>query len=167
MTGSRPEELRRAFDRAFSEPPVVTEESEPLLAFRVAEAALTFRLAEIAGLFAERTVVPLPSHAREFLGILVLRRDVVPVYSLRALLGHTMTVGPPRWLVLARAAKVAFAFDEFDGYLRVPVSAFLLAEGDDVRKHAPAAVQHGDGRRGVVSVEALIATIKDRCGGRV
>jgi chemotaxis signal transduction protein len=141
------------------------EEREPLLALRAARAPLAFRLTEIAGLFANRTVVRLPSHVREFMGILVLRREVVPVYSLPALLGLTTTVDAPRWLVLARGARVAFAFEEFEAYLRVPASAILRTEGEDVRKHAPAAVQHGDGKRSVVSVPALIAAIEERLGG--
>jgi purine-binding chemotaxis protein CheW len=159
----RAADLRRAFDQTFSEPAVgVAEDTESLLAFRAAGEAYAVRLAEITGLFADRTIVRLPSPVSEFLGVAGLRHDVVPVYSLRSLLGYAVGGDRPRWLITARAAHpVAFAFEQFEGYLRLPPSA-VLPSPDLAPAHLPAAVRLADGLRGVVSVAALLETIEGR-----
>src|SRR5688572_30884567 len=113
---SRAGDLRRAFDLTFSEPPAgVAEATESLVALRAGGVAYAVRLAEITGLFADRTIVRLPSPVAEFLGVAGLRHDVVPVYSLRSLLGHALAGKPPRWLITARAVHVmALAFELFE-----------------------------------------------------
>ena len=163
-TTGRAAELRRAFDQAFSEPPVGgVGEMENLLALRSGGDAYAVRLAEISAFFTDRTTVHLPSPVPEFLGVAGLRNDVVPVYGLRGLLGHAMGGEPPRWLIVARATHpVAFAFEQFDGYLRVPPSAVFESRDRPASTHVPASVRLGDGLRGVVSIASLIRTIEDR-----
>lgn len=157
-------ELRRAFDQTFAEAPAArAEDVESLVAIRAGGEAYAVRLAEITGLFADRTSVPLPSPLLAFLGVAGLRHDVVPVYSLRSLLGYAPGGDPPRWLIIARAAHpVAFAFERFDGYLRVPPSAVLPSRKNAPRAHVPATVRLPDGMRGVVSIGSLLETIADR-----
>jgi chemotaxis signal transduction protein len=109
--------------------------------------------------------VRLPSRVREFLGLSALRREVVPVYSLRALLGHPLEAERPRWLVVARAAHVALAFEQFDGYLRVAPSAILPASDGSARTHVVAMVRAPDGMRQIASIASLVKTIADRASG--
>jgi chemotaxis signal transduction protein len=122
---SRAAELREAFDRSFSEPlqadPAPTEE---LLGIRLDTEAYALRLSEIAGLFADRKIARVPGSAATQLGIAGFRSEIVPVYDLRALLGHRSTA-PARWLVLAAAAPVAFVFTAHEGRLSVPLEAIV------------------------------------------
>ena len=68
------------------------------------------RLSEISGLFADKTITRVPGGAAALLGIAGFRGAIVPVYGLRALLGHSGAQSP-RWLVIATAAPVALAFE--------------------------------------------------------
>jgi chemotaxis signal transduction protein len=156
-------DLRRVFDQAFSEPPVrLAEESESLLAFRAGPEALAVRLSEITGLFKDRKIVRLPSPLVEFLGVAGLRHDAVPVYSLRSLLGGTGGEAP-RWLITARAAHpVAFAFEQFEGHLRVLSSDVLPSDAAAGDRHVPAGLSVAVGRRGVISLRSLLETIEER-----
>jgi purine-binding chemotaxis protein CheW len=111
--------LRQDFDRSFAEAGVLrSADRVDLLRIRVGQASLALRCSEIAGVFADRIVVPIPSSAPELLGLAGLRREIVPVYSLAALVGGPST-DDPRWLALAGCgASVAFAFDAFEGQAR-------------------------------------------------
>lgn len=159
----RAAELRRAFDETFSEPPVErTGDFENLLALNAGGDTYAVRLAEIAGLFANLTTVRLPSPVPEFLGVAALRHDLVPVYSLRGVLGRGMGGDPPRWLIVARPEHpVALAFEGFEGYLRVPPSALLSSKGDAATGPAPATVRLADGGRALLSIGSLLKTIED------
>ena len=159
----RAADLRRAFDETFSEPPAgAAEGTESLLALRAGGEAYAVRLAEITGLFTDRTVVRLPSSVSEFLGVAGIRRDVVPIYSLRSLLGHERGGDPPRWLITARAAHpVAFAFEQFEGYLQVSPSA-VLPRDEAASAPVPGTLRLADGVRGVLSIGSLLKTIEDR-----
>jgi chemotaxis signal transduction protein len=157
-------ELRRTFDRAFSEPPTRgATETEGLLAIRSGGDGYAVHLAEISGLFVDRTIVRLPSPLPEFLGVAGLRHEVVPVYSLPILLGHGARGGQPRWLLVARAAyPVALAFEQFEGHLRVHPTAILPATGGAQRTHVSATVRHAESVRGLVSLASLLTAIEDR-----
>lgn len=159
----RAADLALAFDRTFGEPHAgAAEETEGLLTLRTGAGTYAVRLAEIAGLFADRTIVRLPSPVPEFIGVVGLRQDVVPVYSLQGLLGDVMRGDAPRWLIIARAAHpVAFAFDQFEVYLRVPASAVLVSAGEAAPAHVRASVRLVDGVRRIVSIGALLETIED------
>jgi chemotaxis signal transduction protein len=154
--------LRREFDDSFSKPLAgIAEETESLLALRAGGGNYAVRLAEIAGLFVDRRTIRLPSPVAEFLGVASLRHELVPVYSLRSMLRHTPGGELPRWLMLARGAHpVAFAFEEFDGYLQVPVSG-VMASRDAASAHVPHTVVGADGMRGVVSIASLLKTLED------
>ena len=160
----RAADLRRAFDQAFCEAPAgPAQETESLLALRVGGGAYAVRLDEIAGLFADQAIVRLPTAVTEFLGVSGLRHDVVPVYDLRSLLGYTVGGDRPRWLVTARSPHpVAFAFEHFEGHLRVLRSASLPSRDGAGSAHVRATLSLADGPRGVVSIAALLETIEDR-----
>lgn len=151
---TRAEELRRAFDRGFTEPPRADAQTfENLLAFRAGTEVFAMRVVEVAGLFADKAITPLPSPVAELLGVAGFRGDVVPVYDLRALLGHPSRE-KPRWMVLALAAdksSIALAFDRLEGHFRVPQEAIV----EDIVKIDGAA-------RAIVRVRTVLDEITSR-----
>jgi len=121
----RAAELRAAFDRTFAEPARLDESvSEDLLAVHAGSEAYAIRLTEIGGVFADKKITPVPGRASSFIGVAGFRGAIVPVHSLSSLLGHAAD-GTPRWLMLAASLPVAFAFDQFDGHLRVAGDAIV------------------------------------------
>ena len=116
------EELRRAFDRSFAEPPAPPAPPlEELLAIGLGDAPFALRLRDIAGLHADRAITAVPSPLPELLGIARFRSALVPVYDLRALLDQGRAEKNPRWTALVAAGPhlVGLAFERFDGHLRV------------------------------------------------
>jgi chemotaxis signal transduction protein len=115
----RAAELRDAFDRAFAEPPAGPRPAyRELLRVRLAGEPFALALAEIAAIHVDLEVVAMPATAHELLGVIAVRAQIVPVYDLRAVVGAPRELAP-RWLVIARDAPAAFAFDGFDGLVRV------------------------------------------------
>ena len=160
----RAAELREAFDRSFSLlPDTAPAETVSLLGVRVGATSYALQLSEITALFADTRIVPLPSVASEFLGVAALRGGIVPVYSLRALLGDATGDERPRWLVVAGRERVAaFAFDGLEGYLRVPQADISQAQGEAPhgQVHASAVI---DGRpRPIVQIRSLIDDLEKR-----
>ncbi len=126
---SRAAALRHAFDAAFAAPPEAGgAATEDLLAIRVGGEPHVLRLVEIAGLFVDKTITRVPGGAAALLGIAGFRGAILPAYDLATLLGRPARVGA-RWLVVASAAPVAFAFDAFDGHLRAGRHAIVRQEG--------------------------------------
>jgi chemotaxis signal transduction protein len=121
----RAAELRSAFDRGFAAPLRIDAVVEHhLLAIQVGAEPCALRLSEVTGLFADQRITRVPGSHAALLGIAGFRGALMPVYSLRTLLGHSGTQAL-RWLVIAAAAPVAFAFDRFEGHLRAPAEAIL------------------------------------------
>lgn len=111
--------LREAFDRAFAEPrerpvPPTTD----FLGLRLAGEPCAVRLAQVAALHVDRKLAAVPSPDPAVAGVVSLRGALHTVFDLRALLGKP-TALPPRWLIALSGAPVAYAFDGFDGLLRV------------------------------------------------
>ena len=122
-------ELRRAFDRAFAEAVAHDAvQTDDLLGVRIGADPYALRLSEIAGLYVDRAVTRFPSGAPALLGFASFRGSMAPVYDLHLLLGRPVAK-TPRWLVVARAAPVAFAFEAFERHLRVPRAA-MAAQGE-------------------------------------
>lgn len=153
--------LREAFDRAFAEQPAGEREArEDLLALRVAGEPYAVRLDEVAALLAHKKVVSLPSPVPALLGIVGVRGDLVPVYSLRLLLGYPAGSEPAPWLLITRG-QVGLAFDQFEGHLRLArsdISAAGEAPGPHVRQVA--AVKGS--LRSLVSIASLEESIRTR-----
>lgn len=154
--------LREAFDASFAQSPRVGGDAAvDFLAVRMGGDAFALRLSETAGLFADRKVTPVPTTVAEFRGVSGFRGVLVPVYDLGALLGY-----PPfasgRWLVLAAGGVLAFAFDGFEGHIRV------APDGITARRDAGSARQvHEIARRGdrawpVVDIPAAVEAIRAR-----
>ena len=111
--------LRAGFDRSFAEPAQLDmTATEDLLAVRVGDDVFAIRLSEIAGLYVGKKMTRVPGGDPALLGIAGFRGTIQPVYSLATLLGRPAEASP-RWLVIAAAAPIAFAFGAFDRHLRV------------------------------------------------
>jgi chemotaxis signal transduction protein len=123
-------QLRLAFDRAFAEP-ANTEMAarEAILAIHVGAESFAIRLSEISGLHADKKITPVPGGSSALIGIAGFRGTIVPVYSLRNLLGiaapQSTDGRPPRWMVVAAAAPIGFAFEGFEAQRRVPHEAIV------------------------------------------
>jgi purine-binding chemotaxis protein CheW len=163
----RPRALREAFDQSFADAPVPREaELEDLLCIRLAGSRYALRVAELSGLLADRHVVPLPSPVPELLGITTMRAAILPVYDLRALLGHR-TEAKPRWVAVARAARVGVAFDAFECHIRVRRDAATpQVPGERSVRHVRHVV-HVDGQlQFIVSLASVLDAIAARVRGR-
>lgn len=156
-------ELQRVFDRSFAEVPhSETDQSENLLAISVGRAPYALKLTEIAGLFSDKKVIWVPGPVRELLGIAAFRGTMLPVYDLRALLGHPVD-RTPRWLAVTAAMPVGLAFDQFDGHAHVRREAIMPvadagAGATHVREvaHAPHFV------RPIVHLPSLLEALETR-----
>ncbi len=153
--------LRAAFDRSFAEParPDPTPMTD-LLAFRAGTRAYALHLAEISGLFADKKITRVPGHAPGLLGIVGFRGALVPVYSIAASLGHAASE-IPRWLVVAAAAPIAFAFEAFEFHVRVARAAILpRGAGDHASQYVQEFVRARDLVRPIVRLTAILDATK-------
>jgi chemotaxis signal transduction protein len=162
----RAAELRRAFDRSFSDQARRdTTPTEDLLAIRIGPEPYAIRASEIAGLFADKSITPIPSRAPALLGVGGFRGTIVPVYSLPALLGHPMGAAP-RWIVIASGLPVALAFEALDGHLRVSRDRMVGREaGGQARKYVHNFMREHDRVRAIVHLPSLLATISEQRAG--
>ncbi len=157
--------MRQAFDRTFAEPPrTELRETESFLAIRLGNDPYMIRLTETAGLFADRKVTRLPSPVAELRGVAGLRGAVLPVYDLAALLGYAAAPAA-RWLVVAKSAPVAFAFELFDGQLRIDLAEVVSHDGSSLRDHVREAVRTGDVVRPIVDLPSVLAEVGKRIPG--
>jgi chemotaxis signal transduction protein len=162
--------LRRDFDRSFAAAPVESEgRFEDLLAIRVGSDPYAVRLREVAGLFVDRTTVPVPGPVAELVGVAGFRGTLVPVYDLRALLGHP-SHEPCRWMLLTAAKPlrdgstnaVALAFDHFERHLRLPAST-IAGRNAKGRTRQGNDIVHAEGiARPLVDLPSLLEGIAQR-----
>lgn len=160
--------LAEEFDRTFAEPArPAAEELETLLGLVVGRDGYAVRLAEIQGLVREPKIVAVPSDVPELLGLTGLRGRVVPVYSLRGLLGGAPTAGPVPWMVLVGGdTPVGLAFEQHDGTLRVAPSARAALDGAAGASGSPVTgtVRIGGALRGVINVGLVLRALAARIG---
>src|SRR5437764_764516 len=95
-------ELRATFDQTFGLPFLSqgADRREDLLAIRLAGNAYAIKVREISGLANNRKIIALPSAIPELLGIAGIRGELVPVYSLAALMEVNRGSEGDRWLAL-------------------------------------------------------------------
>lgn len=162
----RAAELRAAFDCGFAEAPRI-EVLEPLdfLSVRLGGDPFAIRLSETAGLFSDRKITPVPTPATALRGIAGLRGALVPVYDLGALLGYA-SANAIRWMIVAREASVAFAFDVFEGQLRIDGNALIAHEASG-REHVREIARLANLSRPVVHLPSVIAAIGKRASATV
>jgi chemotaxis signal transduction protein len=159
---TRAQELRQAFDRAFSEP--VRRDSVEVGDFLLLQIGATRRavqLAEVSGLHVNRHITELPGSAPGLLGISGFRGAVLPVYDLQAVLGQGKAVRP-RWIIKAAAAPLAFAFDDMIGHRRIALRDIRLeAPNDESDGRSRRFIPAEDGREHhlVVDLQAVIEIV--------
>jgi chemotaxis signal transduction protein len=168
FTANRAAELRRVFDeeRALPFGARSVEQAESLISIRVSGDAYVMRTSEISGLVTDRKIVGFPTPVAELLGIAAVRGVLLPVYSLAGLLGYSAETEQTRWLVLCGTEEpLALAFNDFEGYLRVPLGQFYAAEQKDAAqtrvKHV---VRDAEMVRAVVSIPLIREAIQTLCG---
>lgn len=157
------EEFRRAFDASFALPLApAAAELDDVLQVTVGAAPYAIRLSEIAGLVASRTLVTVPSTAPGLLGLAGIRGQIMPVFSLAALLGAADEVQSPPWLILSPAPdSLALGFSRFDGFLRLPRSAFHPAPS---RRFSHEFITTEAGSRAVIAVPLVVESLRNRLG---
>jgi chemotaxis signal transduction protein len=159
-------ELRLAFDGAFAE--AARQDATPmedLLALRVGREPYALRLSEINGLFVDRKITRLPGGPAALLGFAGFRGAVAPAYDLQILLGRP-AVQTLRWLVVASAAPVAFAFEAFEGHLRVPSSAITPRQaGEHSHRLIRDFVSIGGVARPIAHLPSALKAIQQLLGG--
>lgn len=155
-------ELRRTFDRTFSDVPRGgTIRSDDLLAVRLGADAYAIRLSEIAGLFSDKKITRLPSRVPALIGIAGFRGAILPVYDLSVLIGST-SAGTSQWLVMAANDPVAFAFDGFDGHLRLSRDAIAPHESrtEPSRSYVREVVRAPGHVRPILHMASVLETVK-------
>jgi purine-binding chemotaxis protein CheW len=157
-------ELRRDFDRSFTEPARRSDrEHVELLAVRAGDHAYALRLSQTAGLYSDRPVTPLPGPVAALLGVAGFGGGTVPVYDLAALLGHPAP-DRPRWLVLATGApSLAFAFHHLDGHVRVSADT-IVVEAGEAAGSLRGMVPLPGGIRAIVDLRAARAAVHELTG---
>jgi chemotaxis signal transduction protein len=155
-------ELRQAFDQAFAEAHGSSVAPyEDFLAVRVGLGPYALRLVEISGFFAVKNITWVPSPVRELLGIVGVRRTLLPVYDLRALLGDVVDT-TPRWLVVAAASPVGLAFDQLDGYLHLRRESMTpVAQADARTPYMREVVPASNPPRSIVDVASVLRGIEN------
>ena len=119
ISRERATELRAAFDRGFAEPPPERAAARrEVLRIRLAGELHVIPLAAIASIHLDLRVEPVPTASALLLGVATVRSSIIAVYDLRRVVGLPATA-PPRWSVVAAGHERAFAFDGFDGLVRV------------------------------------------------
>lgn len=155
------ERMRREFDGSFALPARRREniERESLLAITVAGNPFALRVGEISWLAKGRQVVPVPSRSPSLKGIVGIRGALVSVHGLAVLLGYDGGGDEP-WLVLAgREEPVAFAFDRFEAFVRVPLKdVHAFADGEARPRHLREIAQLAPARP-IVNLSSLSANL--------
>ena len=161
-------QLRLAFDSSFALPPsVASPPGEDLLTIRVAGDPYAIRLIDIAEILTERRIVAVPSVTPDLLGLTGIHGGIIPVFSLSSILGYAPVPGSPRWMILCSSEEsFALAFSDFEGYLRLPTSAFHTDENfrtsHEQVKYVNQIASTPDGVRAVIDIQLIKATIRNR-----
>jgi chemotaxis signal transduction protein len=166
--GNLARDFAHDFDRSFAAPARSgAVEVETLLTLRLRGDPYAVRLRDVTGLLIDRKIVSLPSRTPALLGIVGLRSGVTPVYSLSALLGYGAGGPPARWLLLVGPGPLlGLAFEEFDGHRQAARTEVSSVQDPRAGNHLPESVCIDDISRGLISVAALIETIKSRSADR-
>jgi len=158
--------LRREFDASFAVTPA--EHCEPTEAFLVLSAGgnpYAVRLSEVSGLHAGCPVTPLAGATPELLGIAGVGGRLVPVFDLGLLLGGKPSE-KPRWVLVAQEAVVTFAFDGFEGHVRLPRGAVASEDRERAgRTHSGEVLRTEGGLRPILRLSSLVRAVEARQGG--
>jgi chemotaxis signal transduction protein len=159
----RAAELRLAFDHGFAQPiSIDTTFKEDLLAIRAGGQPHAIRLSEISGLFADKKIIRIPGSDPALRGVAGFRGTILPVYGLESFLGGAGNQ-TPRWLAVAVAAPVAFAFETFERQLRVARDQFMpQASRPDALSHVREFVRTQNFVGPVICLASILEAITTR-----
>jgi chemotaxis signal transduction protein len=163
-TAGGPVALRRAFDASFAEPVRGTGvKAEAFVGIRVSGNRVALRLSEISGVFAGKKVTQLPGSTPGLMGIAGFRGAIVPVYDLGALLGYPVAT-TQRWMAVSSdKTPVAFAFDFFEGHLRIARGDLALAvSGDGAGSYVREVARIDSSVCPIIHTPSLLEAIKKR-----
>jgi purine-binding chemotaxis protein CheW len=161
-------ELRQTFDHSFALPPsAASPEVQDLLTIRVLGNPYAIRLLDITELLTGHKIIPVPAVTSGLLGLAGIRGDIVPVFCLSSIIGYGPDIESPRWMVLCNPEEpIALALSDFEGHLRIPTSALHTAEKfsatTEKTKYVSQVARTPDGIRAIISIEPIMATIRNR-----
>ena len=154
----RAQEMRQEFDRSFTLPHISTRTlAEQLLAISIGALPFAIRLSEISGLHADKNITRVPGTDKAMIGIAGFRGAIAPIYDLASLMGEERNKAP-RWLIVAARAPIGFAFDGFDGQLRVPPDA--IKHQTSGHAFVRELVQTENMLRPIIGLQPLVESIK-------
>ena len=134
--------------------------------YRIAGDPYAIRLRDIAGIVAARAIVSVPSAAPDFLGLVGIRGDIVPVFELSSILGYGNEADSVSWTLLCGAPEtIALGFSELEGFLRLSkthLHADQHREGARQYAHEIATTDAGD--RPLIAIALVVAAIRNRPG---
>ena len=153
--------LAERFDQSFALPRSgAAPARQDFIAVRIRDDPHVLRLRQLAELRCGLAVTRLPGSPAELLGLANLKGAVVPVYDLGLLLGYPPGTMKADWYVLAAMAPVAFAFDAFDGHLRLSGDISAVSdEGDDRRPYADQILRTADRVLPIIDLPSVAAFI--------
>ena len=156
-------ELRQAFDRSFAAASTYQVTAlQDLLDIRLGATPYALRLDEISGLLGHMKITPVPTRVAELLGIAGFRGSLLPVYDLRALVGHRANT-QPRWVAIAAGNSLGLAFDRFEGHMRVGEDALVPHDGrENAVRHVREVVRIDGLVRPIVSISSLLESVTSR-----
>jgi len=156
-------ELRQEFDQVFAVSDVIrTHAIDDYLGIRVGTRSVVVRVVELTRIEFGGKIVTLPGGNPWLLGLTNSQGRLIPVYSLKLALGLDHSLGESNWLAICgRDEPIGFAFDLFEGYLRVPQSDVLGigAHGSNTQ-HDQQTMRIGDELRLVVNTFSIIKSIQ-------
>jgi len=156
----RAAELRREFDHSFARPAGAADAAkQDLLAIRMAGQHFALRLSDIAGLFIDKKITPVPGAGQFLLGMAGFRGAIAPIYDLQRFLGYSAGQAP-RWLVVAAAKPVGFAFAAFDSQLRVAATAVTPQQQHDMEGLTSGVVNADGVLRPIVEISRVLKVIQ-------
>ena len=168
MESNKAAELRQTFDHSFALPPLLkSAEVEDLLTIRVSGDPYAIRLLDITEILTGHKIIALPAVTPGLLGLAGIRGGILPVFGLSSILGYGPESESPRWMILCGAEEpIALAFSDFEGYLRLPASALRADENFSATtaktKYVSQVARTTDGVRAVISIQLIMATIRNR-----
>jgi purine-binding chemotaxis protein CheW len=162
--------MRRDFDRGFGAPPSRRNGAlVDLLAIRLGGQPYALRMSEVAGLFTDKPLTRMPNALPAFLGLAGFRGKALPVFDLGQWFGCP-AAGPTRWGVIAAGQNAAFAFEGFDGHLRVAPQDVVAPEADTSRAHLAGllgrTVEGNDRTRSVIDLFSVLAALRRSSASR-
>lgn len=161
--GARARELRRAFDASFAAAPGAARTgTHDFLFVRSGGARWAVPLAQVAHVEVATRITRAPSPVAELLGLAAVRRALLPVYHLGALIGGDATTAP-RWVIAVAPAPVALAMDSLERYVRSPEAPAASAPDGRDGAFVAGLIREEDGSfRPVLDVVALCHEIARR-----